>query len=85
MKSLEGHTHWVCHSVFSSDSQKLASLSEDKTIKVWDVKTGECLTTIKLPRQFEGMDITGVRGLSEMQYSSLLALGAVSTLPFANS
>ncbi|MEO0728019.1 MAG: NB-ARC domain-containing protein [Bacteroidota bacterium] len=85
LKSLEGHTHWVCHSVFSSDSQKLASLSEDKTIKVWDVKTGECLTTIKLPRQFEGMDITGVRGLSEMQYSSLLALGAVSTLPFANS
>ncbi|MHC5763016.1 WD40 repeat domain-containing protein [Nostoc sp.] len=30
---------------FSPDNQIIASGSEDKTAKLWDVKTGECLMT----------------------------------------
>lgn len=55
----------------------LASATEDETIKLWDVLTGECLKTLRSPRPYEGMNITGVTGLTEATKASLLALGAV--------
>ena len=62
---------------FSLDGQQLASGSEDGTIKLWDVKSGECLITLKADRPYEGMNITGVTGLTEAQKETLKALGAV--------
>ena len=38
--SLEGHTSRVTKIVFSSDGATLASASEDRTIRLWDVTTG---------------------------------------------
>jgi WD40 repeat protein len=55
----------------------LASGSQDETIKFWDVQTGECLQTLKAERPYEGMDISGVSGLTEAQKATLRSLGAV--------
>jgi WD40 repeat protein len=43
----------------------LASGSQDETIKLWDVKTGECLKTLRADRLYEGMNINDVKGLTE--------------------
>jgi WD40 repeat protein len=55
----------------------LASGSQDEMIKLWDVKTGECLKTLTSERLYEGMNITGVSGLTEAQKDTLKVLGAV--------
>jgi WD40 repeat protein len=47
------------------------------TIKLWDIKTGECLKTLKSDRPYENMNITDVTGLTEVEKSTLKALGAV--------
>ncbi len=54
-----------------------ASGSQDETIKLWDVQTGECLKTFRANRPYEGMNITEVTGLNEAQKTRLKALGAV--------
>ncbi|MCG8365818.1 MAG: NB-ARC domain-containing protein, partial [Pseudanabaenales cyanobacterium] len=79
LKTLEGHTARVGSVVWSLDGQTLASCSEDETIKLWDVETGECLKTLRTDRPYEGMNITGVTGLTEAQTATLRALGAIAS------
>jgi WD40 repeat protein len=76
LNTLQGHTALVWSVAFSSDGQTIASGSTDETIKFWDVLTGECLKTLK-NRPYEGMNITGVKGLTEAEKAALKALGAV--------
>jgi WD40 repeat protein len=76
LNTLQGHTALVWSVAFSPDGQTIASGSTDETIKFWDVLTGECLKTLK-NRPYEGMNITGVRGLTEAEKATLKALGAV--------
>ena len=45
--TLEGHSDYVRSVSFSPDGTKIASGSFDKTIKLWDVTSGECLQTLK--------------------------------------
>jgi WD40 repeat protein len=72
-----GHSNWVRSIAFSPDGQTLASGSNDGTIRLWDVKTGACTAVLQVPRLYEGTDITGARGLTPAQRSSMLALGAI--------
>jgi WD40 repeat protein len=74
---LHGHTSWVRSVAWSPDGRILASGSQDETIKLWDVKTGECLKTLRSDRLYEGMNITGVTGLTAATKATLKALGAV--------
>ncbi|MGJ5676651.1 MAG: NACHT domain-containing protein [Nostochopsis sp.] len=74
---LLGHTNLVISVVFSPDGQTLNSGSSDGTVKLWDVKTGECLKTLGETPPYEGMNITGVKGLTEAEKVTLKALGAV--------
>ncbi|KAE8155521.1 hypothetical protein BDV40DRAFT_294264 [Aspergillus tamarii] len=47
LQTLEGHSDWVESAAFSPDGQIIASGSSDKTIKLWDAKTGMELQTFK--------------------------------------
>ena len=75
--TLKGHTKTMKSICFNPNSRILSSCSEDSTIKIWDIKTGKCLKTLKSDRPYERMNITGVKGLTEAEISTLKALGAV--------
>ncbi|KAK0631179.1 hypothetical protein B0T17DRAFT_590423 [Bombardia bombarda] len=47
VQTLEGHSHSVTSVVFSADGQRLASGSDDKTVKIWDAATGACVQTLE--------------------------------------
>jgi WD40 repeat protein len=55
----------------------LYSGSHDNTIKQWDIATGKCVATFD-NSLCAGANITGARGLTEAQISSLQTLGAIS-------
>jgi WD40 repeat protein len=55
----------------------LFSGSSDGTVKQWDIATGKCVATFD-NSLCAGANITGVRGLTEAQISSLQTLGAIS-------
>ena len=80
LKTLQGHTARVWSVVWSPDGQILASGSADETIKLWDVNTGECLKILRADRPYEGMNITGVTGLTEAQRATLYTLGAIEKI-----
>jgi WD40 repeat protein len=55
----------------------LASGSNDGTIKLWNILSGENIRTLHPPRPYEGMNIIGATGLTDAQRETLKALGAV--------
>jgi len=77
LAGLTGHTSWVQAVVWNPEGTQLASGSSDETIKLWNVETGECLQTMHSDRPYEGMNITGVTGITEAQKATLKTLGAV--------
>jgi len=77
LKVFEGHISTV-NSVTFISRETLVSSSHDGTIKVWNVKTGKCLKTLT-DKPYEGMNITGVKGLTEAEKATLKALGAVES------
>ena len=44
---------------------------------IWEIETGECLKTLRSDRPYEHMNIAGVTGLTEVEKTTLKALGAV--------
>jgi WD40 repeat protein len=44
--TLSGHTRYVSHIAWSPDSRRLASVSSDRTVKVWDAVLGQELLTL---------------------------------------
>ena len=77
LEVFEGHTKPVFTVAFSPDGRRLASGSEDETICIWRVETGKRLHVLRAERPYEGMNITGVSGLTSAQQESLVRLGAI--------
>ncbi|KAK5290630.1 hypothetical protein LTR99_011031 [Exophiala xenobiotica] len=47
LQTLEGHSGWVTSVAFSPDRQQLASGSHDRTLGLWDARTGDCSETLE--------------------------------------
>ncbi|GAB1543843.1 hypothetical protein NUACC21_65190 [Scytonema sp. NUACC21] len=77
LKILQGYTNWVLSVAFSPNGKVLVSSSSDGTIGIWDVEIGDCLKTLKDMSLYEGMNISGVTGLTEAEKETLKALGAI--------
>jgi WD40 repeat protein len=56
---------------------EIVSGSQDQTIKLWHTETGECLATMRAPRPYEQMNITGISGLTTAEQETLKLLGAI--------
>jgi hypothetical protein len=44
---------------------------------IWDLTSHEHMQTLRRDRPYERLNITGIRGLNEVQKDSLQALGAI--------
>lgn len=45
LQALEGHSDLVTSISWSPDGSRLASASDDKTVRIWDPATGQCVST----------------------------------------
>lgn len=67
----------LVHSLeFSPDSQTLVSGGDNGTLQVWDLESQQCIQVLKLPELYAGMNICGVKGVTDAQQSMLINLGA---------
>ena len=58
------------------DGTTLASCGDDGAIMLWNVQNGERLQTLRRDRPYERLNITGIRGVTEVRKTSLCAMGA---------
>ena len=85
-QTLIGHKKWVRQVIFHSDGRHLISCSQDETIQIWEKTStfnGSMFMnkhSLRVPRPYEGTNITGVRGLTEAQKIALESLGAINNL-----
>jgi WD40 repeat protein len=77
LQTYTGHTNWVWSIAYSQDGLKIASASEDETIKIWEVESNQALHSLRLKRPYEDTNITGATGLLPGQRQTLKLLGAI--------
>ena len=65
-RTLAGHTSWTAGLAFSPDGRLLASTSDDKTVRIWDVETW---TPVRTLREHE----SSIRGVAFSPDGTLLA------------
>lgn len=78
IQTLSGHHDIISSVAFSSqEAHLLFSSSYDETIRCWHLTTAQCLKTLRVPRPYEGMNISGITGLTEAEKTTLHLLGAI--------
>lgn len=78
LHTLEGHQGII--SGLLPEGELLLSSSFDETIKYWNLTTGDCLETLRTPQPYDGMNILGVKGLTDAQKMTLESLGAIEAV-----
>ena len=83
LQTLTGHTNIVSSVIFlpvplADSPYTFVSASYDETIRYWNIETGDCTKMLRPDRLYEGMNITGVKGITEVQKTTLRALGALA-------
>lgn len=76
LATIKAHEHLLLSFCFSSDRRHIHTSSFDGKLKLWDLATLDCLATLIPPRPYEGMEIAGITGVNDAEYSTLIALGA---------
>lgn len=77
--TLASHHKWIWSIQPHPDNQRLFSGSHDEIVKVWDLNQGICQHNLRVSRPYEQMLIENIRGLTEAQQATLIALGAQRT------
>jgi WD40 repeat protein/serine/threonine protein kinase len=54
LRTFEGHEHWVSVVCLGQDGRVAISGSEDRTLKLWDVATGQCVRTLPVSILIDG-------------------------------
>ena len=73
----QGHQRAVLAVRISPDGNTVVSCGADDVIQLWDLHNGEHIRSLRSDRPYERLNITGIRGLSQAQKTTLLALGAI--------
>lgn len=79
VRTLQGDTR-VPAIAFSPDGRRLVGGSHTETVRIWDIETGQVVQEIHSPRPYDGLNITGVTGLTDAEIRMLKQLGAVELL-----
>jgi WD40 repeat protein len=72
----QAHDHAVYSVQVSPNGDLVASCGDDNTVKVWKMESAELVHTLRHDRPYEHLNITGIKGLTEAQKTTLRALGA---------
>ncbi|EFJ30597.1 hypothetical protein SELMODRAFT_409107 [Selaginella moellendorffii] len=56
LKEFRGHTSYVNDAIFATEVNRIITASSDGTVKVWDMRTTDCLQTLKPPPPLRGGD-----------------------------
>lgn len=83
LKSFQCSTDQLRSIAFSSDVKLLACSTTEGAIHLLDIMTSEQLKTFKSDRPYEHMNITGAKGLTEVQKVTLKTLGAFEDYEFS--
>lgn len=75
--TLDTHTERIRDIAFWPNSHIFAAVGADGLVRLCDAASGSLLQTVKPPGPYEGMNITGVTGITEAQKAALKALGAI--------
>jgi WD40 repeat protein len=81
VQTRQAHQGTVQSLKVSPDGRRLSSCGDDEAISIWDLEGGDLLRTLRRDRPYERLDISGIKGLTQAQRASLLALGAIEHPP----
>jgi WD40 repeat protein len=78
--SRQGHQGPVQSLRASPDGRLLASCGDDGAIQIWEMDSGDHVTTLRRDRPYERLDITGIKGLTDVQKLTLKTMGAIERI-----